>query len=315
MALEAELGARRLAKPGQPDVVVGAACVDRGRCPRARRSPAICAGRADIERAAQAVQHVGDGGRAIGPADAQRRRGRRSSRRCASSPSLSACVDQLDARLVVVAARHIRHRPRRSPAGRSSGRPARSRSQLVGRISSCRSGCSDWRGTRAASAASRARASASTSAVRSFSGAATGVAPTASARDRVHEEAVPAVAASRRPARHRRARRRVSSSSEPAPQTMRFGSRPCTAPIASRSASRRRRDSDAARRRPRDRPRTARGLGPSALSFEASFGYSAHAAGESGLPRHIGRDVEDAGTRSQLAHGWPFTKNEGRSRP
>ena len=97
--------------------------------------------------------------------------------------------DQLDAGLVVVARAHIRHRPRRAPAAHAAAgrRAGASPRRTAGR---CRSDCSGWRGTRSSCARVTAARIASTSAVKFFSGATTGVAPGAERRDRIDQEAV-----------------------------------------------------------------------------------------------------------------------------
>ena len=81
--LEAELGGQLRGQPGRHSVVVRARLLDmrgvadRGDAGRHRR-------RRDVERTADAVEHVDDMRRRVAPAEPQRREAVRSSRRCAS---------------------------------------------------------------------------------------------------------------------------------------------------------------------------------------------------------------------------------------
>src|SRR3546814_5157102 len=59
-------------EPGQPAVVMGAAGIDMGDVGQSRDAGGL-GRRADVERPAHTVQHVGDVRRAIGPAEAKRR--------------------------------------------------------------------------------------------------------------------------------------------------------------------------------------------------------------------------------------------------
>ena len=97
----------------------------------------------DVERTSDAVQRVGDLGRAIGPADAERgepvdlgegarhHRVRRWWRPARCRPRNRSCA-------------HIRHRPRRARAARRAASP-RAGASPRRRRDRCRSGCSDWR--------------------------------------------------------------------------------------------------------------------------------------------------------------------------
>ena len=104
-----------LRQPGKPLVIMGDGALDMRLVGDRRSAGSKCRG-ADIEGPPNAVQHVGDMGRAIGPAEAQRSQAidlRESARhhdivewsRRARCPIHSRC------------AAHIRRKPRRAPAG------------------------------------------------------------------------------------------------------------------------------------------------------------------------------------------------------
>ena len=134
-------------------------------------------GAVDVEGPADAVDRVDDVGRRLPSSRAADWPGRRSSRRCASSPR-SRWWRRVRGPPRNRCGGHIRHRPRRAPAARAAAGPRAGASprRTAGR---CRSGCWGWRGRRSWSCGVTRARIASTSAVRSFSGATTGAPPAA----------------------------------------------------------------------------------------------------------------------------------------
>ena len=161
-------------EPRQPLVVVRdrrllvGAVLDRRDAGRDRR-------RRDVERTADAVQHVGDRRPGNRPSRGAAPRGRGSSRTCASSPRCRRGRDQFEAGLVVVAAHvlavgGVEHQQRRWSAGRRAGGALR-RTECR-----CRSDCSGLaRNTILVRGVTRCEDRVDVGASGSFSGATTGV--------------------------------------------------------------------------------------------------------------------------------------------
>ena len=166
-------------EPRQPRVVVRDGGFRVRACRRSPRRPPPCAGDGHVERPANAVQHVGDACRAIGPAEAQRREavdlGERArhhrvvrwSRRARCRPR-SRCGAR------------TRRRRRRAPAARCDGsRARRRRTSSIGDVGAGRivrvGEEHDLRARRSPAPGSRRRRCG-----RFVSGATTGVAPFAS---------------------------------------------------------------------------------------------------------------------------------------
>ena len=149
--------------------------------PRARVSsiaatPAAMRRRRDVERPADAVEHVGDVRRAIGPAEPQPRQPVDLRERARHHRVLGG-RHQLEAGLVVVAAHvfgigRVEHQQRHR-----GGSACVQAAHLAGTAGRCRSGCSGWRGRRSWCARVTRRRISSTSARQVRSGATTGVAP------------------------------------------------------------------------------------------------------------------------------------------